>query len=689
MSNIPVEISRLSDEQLRAAFMERGQPVGPVTDTTRKAYQNKLASIMGFGTPKKTTTPRKSTPKKQSLAAVSSEEEDEEPMVPVVSRRQATPPKRKSVLPQSPQTPVITPQVSTPESSVTRKRSAAKIIKTKPVKPATPISYDTGSDSDVPVEQPKETRRSTHSYWRQTTVTPSSSTTAPGNSPFVSDFGKRLSLNTFNGHSTRTDLGPQRMPTSAHESIGPSWSHKFFTLVFPVLLVGFFAFLIFRYNGMPAAPRDIAEKIDPYFKNLEMRPDTVIPVCKDTQVQGINCIMYNDALPTMEHLRFLAPKIKKKYVDAICYPTGEQEGVEFAEAYPISDLGYELDVRGVSDSETVMNNIRVMVRHNPKWGLEITNQGKAITLTEACLPTLCSFKLKIAGFMNTIIAVCAALALLLAIKGVHKFFVDRALKDKARKEALINRIRDRMESTELANGPFDVPIDQLRDELLGANNIKSMKNIWEEALASVLKYDPQIRLETKRIGGEETDCLVWIHSRSPPGNRTYQNFQDDAAQQRENAESASQMSKDNMSKVWQGQAFENVEGSFNSPPVCPTQCLKIRHMFVPDKPAGSEGVVDAILEKCGQNVNILHIKLDSTANDCCVYMKTASQADAGRAFRALHGWWFDGNLVTVKFLRLERYHERFPEAINACIPLRPSNNLKRSLQGKLWEDRSN
>jgi len=35
--------------------------------------------------------------------------------------------------------------------------------------------------------------------------------------------------------------------------------------------------------------------------------------------------------------------------------------------------------------------------------------------------------------------------------------------------------------------------------------------------------------------------------------------------------------------VWQGQAFENVEGSFNSPPVSPTQCLKIRQMFVPDR----------------------------------------------------------------------------------------------------------
>jgi inner nuclear membrane protein Man1 len=54
-------------------------------------------------------------------------------------------------------------------------------------------------------------------------------------------------------------------------------------------------------------------------------------------------------------------------------------------------------------------------------------------------------------------------------------------------------------------------------------------------------------------------------------------------------------------------------------------------------------VIDAIMEKCGQNVNILHIKLDRNATECCVYMKTASQADAGRAFKALHGWWFDGN----------------------------------------------
>lgn len=41
---------------------------------------------------------------------------------------------------------------------------------------------------------------------------------------------------------------------------------------------------------------------------------------------------------------------------------------------------------------------------------------------------------------------------------------------------------------------------------------------------------------------------------------------------------------------------------------------------------------------------------------------------------------FIGNLVTVKYLRLERYHERFPESEGAIVPVHPSNNQKLSLQ---------
>ena len=53
-------------------------------------------------------------------------------------------------------------------------------------------------------------------------------------------------------------------------------------------------------------------------------------------------------------------------------------------------------------------------------------------------------------------------------------------------------------------------------------------------------------------------------------------------------------------------------------------------------------VKDAILEKCGDGVKILHIKVDRGSREGCVYMKCMSQEDAGKAYKALHGCWFDG-----------------------------------------------
>ena len=40
--------------------------------------------------------------------------------------------------------------------------------------------------------------------------------------------------------------------------------------------------------------------------------------------------------------------------------------------------------------------------------------------------------------------------------------------------------------------------------------------------------------------------------------------------------------------------------------------------------------------------------------------------------------------MTVKYLTLERYHERFPMAVNSTKPLTASNDEKRSLQGPYY-----
>ncbi|TKS86096.1 Inner nuclear membrane protein [Collichthys lucidus] len=82
---------------------------------------------------------------------------------------------------------------------------------------------------------------------------------------------------------------------------------------------------------------------------------------------------------------------------------------------------------------------------------------------------------------------------------------------------------------------------------------------------------------------------------------------------------------------------------------------------------------EAILEKCNDNDGIVHIAVDKNSREGCVYVKCLSADHSGKAFKALHGSWFDGKLVTVKYLRLDRYHQRFPQAQGCSTPLKASS----------------
>ncbi|KAJ8373628.1 hypothetical protein SKAU_G00042080 [Synaphobranchus kaupii] len=126
--------------------------------------------------------------------------------------------------------------------------------------------------------------------------------------------------------------------------------------------------------------------------------------------------------------------------------------------------------------------------------------------------------------------------------------------------------------------------------------------------------------------------------------------------------------------VWQGKAFPLDRR--NSPPSSLTPCLKIRNMFDPIMEVGENwhlAIHEAILEKCSDNDGIVHIAVDKNSREGCVYVKCLSAEHSGKAFKALHGSWFDGKLVTVKYLRLDRYHQRFPQAIGCITPLKPSS----------------
>ncbi|XP_040886378.1 inner nuclear membrane protein Man1 [Toxotes jaculatrix] len=196
-----------------------------------------------------------------------------------------------------------------------------------------------------------------------------------------------------------------------------------------------------------------------------------------------------------------------------------------------------------------------------------------------------------------------------------------------------------------------LPIPHVRDSLVQPQDRKKMKKIWERAVSFLSANESRIRTETQRIGG--SDFLVWRW-----------------IQPSLSCDKTSLMP----SKVWQGKAFPLDRR--NSPPNSLTPCLKIRNMFDPVMEVGENwdlAIHEAILEKCSDNDGIVHIAVDKNSREGCVYVKCLSAEHSGKAFKALHGSWFDGKLVTVKYLRLDRYHQRFPQAQGCSTPLKASS----------------
>ncbi|KRZ09581.1 Inner nuclear membrane protein Man1, partial [Trichinella pseudospiralis] len=191
-----------------------------------------------------------------------------------------------------------------------------------------------------------------------------------------------------------------------------------------------------------------------------------------------------------------------------------------------------------------------------------------------------------------------------------------------------------------------LPISHVRDMLIPLAKRREMMPIWNKAVQYLSENDSRVRTETQCISGEE--FVVWRWMQLTPSS-----LRDD--------------------KVWQGHAFQDEDLAKNMPHSPLFKYLKVRGLFDPDlesEDGWPKHIQDAILEKLGPKIRVCHMAIDTTSKEGVVFMKMASLEEAGEAFKTLHGSWFNGRLVYVKFLRPERYNKRFPEALNASDPIR-------------------
>ncbi|CAC5404222.1 LEMD3 [Mytilus coruscus] len=258
------------------------------------------------------------------------------------------------------------------------------------------------------------------------------------------------------------------------------------------------------------------------------------------------------------------------------------------------------------------------------------------------------------GFVLLLSCIIAGVIGLLILRFYNKSKEEQQKRVYNMVEQIIDVIKDNFEASEAeSNVPSFMAIQHVRDQLLPISKRKKLLPIWEKAVKFIEANESRIRVESQSIQGEEFLVWKWLPTISNGG------------------------------KVWQGQAFgENNMSPSTSLHYGPTPCLKIRNMFDADmeiEEDWEQNVKDAILEKCRGITGILHIHVDDTSKEGCVYMKCGSCEVAYKVYKSLHGWWFDGRLVTVKYLRLELYHSRFPDSIRVTKSLKPSNNKMSSL----------
>ncbi|XP_071815639.1 inner nuclear membrane protein Man1-like [Apostichopus japonicus] len=212
-------------------------------------------------------------------------------------------------------------------------------------------------------------------------------------------------------------------------------------------------------------------------------------------------------------------------------------------------------------------------------------------------------------------------------------------------------------------------IPHIRDSIIAPAERQKKERIWKKAVQFINTHESRVRVETQRIEGEEFQVWRWVQASPSPHLTSF-------------APVMELEYNPNRVKVWQGTAFDNPEAAVKMRSYSPTECLKIRNMFDISLESSEHWEIvieDAVMERCGADNGIVHVAADKNSTEGCVYVKFVSPEMAGQGFRKLHGSWFDGKLITVKFLRLERYHTRFPEAVHALNPIKPSNNLQKSL----------
>uniref|UniRef100_A0A915MWQ0 LEM domain-containing protein n=1 Tax=Meloidogyne javanica TaxID=6303 RepID=A0A915MWQ0_MELJA len=225
---------------------------------------------------------------------------------------------------------------------------------------------------------------------------------------------------------------------------------------------------------------------------------------------------------------------------------------------------------------------------------------------------------------STFVSVKAVLLFLF----VYKVFYWRKNRKIQHQEAII-RLVERITDLIYDSGYAGIAEPHVRDMLMPpTKRTNEDYALWLEAARFINNEDSRVRTEIRLINGMECNVWIWIG----------------AGKQR-----------------WQGTAVAECSPSSRVPDAALSRCLKLRGLNFSDNRTDRECLRKELMEKMSVVPKHIDFCNNAISRESVVYLMLKDLNDAKKAFSSLHSQWFDGNIITVKYVKDERYAERFPE----------------------------
>lgn len=462
----------------------------------------------------------------------------------------------------------------------------------------------------------------------------------------------------------------------------------------------FFALVAAVYITMSP---DMLQALDPSAATFKLcpKPNDVYEELGDEFIRTYNCIDEVDLDSAFALLKVLIPELQTRIVAHRC----KDASVPFAiNAKEVIRLVVEDRPKMIYDTMHSLHNAEYLIAMNPQWHVaqfadktaikEISIEEIAVlresqmnyfAIINPRLPWTCILYNKLQTFFVIVGCIALGVSLLYLCIYIYKAIAHRI---KTRRDRLNNLIEDitnvlmqkAYDPDTAATDAASVVINHLRDKLIPPNERNSMESTWNDAVRYLEQNESRIQFSIATRNGEDHRVMRWVDTSMPTSHRQSSStptYTANPLYPRLSGPNAGLIPTS--IKKWQSPAFDKTN-KIKDPP---TECLKIRQMF--DKyeagnPNLKQTIQDAILEKLAHtSCRIYDIQLEK--NTCCVYVRCATAADAGLVHDEINGWWFDSRLVSIKFLRMDRFLNRFPQSISTvCLKPSNSNNLSMANQ---------